>query len=467
MFEGGSDSSDSSSTDNAPEAPPPPSHDSDASWLGSSDSSDDDLIRREQQLQRDQDEFVEGIRADSTSTRVPIVDLSAPAVDYDSVRDRASTIIFTLQNLKTVGDPSLTRSDYHTRLLEDLRLLFGFNEYLLTKLTSLVKTAELLEFLDASDHPRPVVIRANTLRTRRKELERVLNQRGVRLGPVGRWTKLGLVVYDSQVALGSTPEYLAGHYMLQSASSFLPVMALEPRPGTRVLDMCAAPGGKTTHIAQIMKNTGVIIANDINVKRTPALVANLHRLGVVNAIVVNYDGRAFPRAMGGFDAVLLDAPCTGTGVIARDPSVKTSKSAPDVELIVKNQKELILHAYDAVKPSGGRLVYCTCSLLVEENEGVVDYLLKKRPAARVVQPNIDREFDEELAKGIDRYEGLIMHPGVKNARRVYPHRLNMDGFFFAVIDVLQHEVEQGQRTEEKEDPRARKKKKFSKKFGGK
>jgi ribosomal RNA methyltransferase Nop2 len=203
----------------------------------------------------------------------------------------------------------------------------------------------------------------------------------------------------------------------------------------------------------------------------PALVANLHRLGVANAIVVNYDGRAFPQVMGGFDSVLLDAPCTGTGVIARDPSVKISKSAADVELLAKTQKELIVQAYDSVKPSGGRLVYCTCSLLVEENEAVVDYLKKKRPASQIVPPNINKEFDEELTHGIDRYEGLIFHPGVKNARRVYPHRLNMDGFFFAVIEVLPHEVDGLQRPkgtpEGKPDLRAGRKKKFSKRYGGK
>jgi ribosomal RNA methyltransferase Nop2 len=168
--------------------------------------------------------------------------------------------------------------------------------------------------------------------------------------------------------LGSTPEYLAGYYMLQSPSSFLPVMAMNPQPNTRVLDMCAAPGGKTTHIAQLMRNSGILVANDFNKKRTPALIANIHRLGVINTIVVNYDGRAFPKIMGGFDQVLLDAPCTGTGVIARDPSVKTNKSASDLELLTKTQKKLILHAYDSVKATGGILVYCTCSVLIEENE---------------------------------------------------------------------------------------------------
>ena len=113
--------------------------------------------------------------------------------------------------------------------------------------------------------------------------------------------------------------------MLQAASSFLPVIALSPQPNERVLDMASAPGGKATHMAALMQNTGVIFANDVNKARTKGLTANVHRLGCKNVIVSSYDGREFPRVMGGFDRVLLDAPCSGTGVISKDPSVKISK----------------------------------------------------------------------------------------------------------------------------------------------
>lgn len=113
--------------------------------------------------------------------------------------------------------------------------------------------------------------------------------------------------------------------MLQAASSFLPVIALAPQPEERVLDMASAPGGKTTHIAALLQNTGVVFANDANKARTKSLTANVHRLGCKNVVVCSYDGREFPKVMGGFDRVLLDAPCSGTGVISKDTSVKVNK----------------------------------------------------------------------------------------------------------------------------------------------
>ena len=190
--------------------------------------------------------------------------------------------------------------------------------------------------------PRPVTIRTNTLRTRRRDLAQALVNRGVNLEPIGKWTNIGLQVFESSVPIGSlyfalsdlwthlsptgaTPEYLAGHYMLQAASSFLPVIALAPQPNERVLDMASAPGGKATHIPALLQNTGVVFANDSNKARTKSLTANVHRLGCRNVVVCSYDGREFPKVMGGFDRVLLDAPCSGTGVISKDASVKVNK----------------------------------------------------------------------------------------------------------------------------------------------
>jgi ribosomal RNA methyltransferase Nop2 len=215
-------------------------------------------------------------------------------------------------------------------MLKDICAYYGYSEFLADKLLNLFPAREAFAFFEANETPRPIVIRTNTLRTHRRELAQSLINRGVQLEPVGKWSKVGLQIFDTQVPLGATPEYLAGHYILQAASSFLPVMALAPQENERVLDMTAAPGGKTTHIAALMKNTGCIFANDANKDRAKGLIGNIHRLGVRNSIVCHYSALEFPRVMGGFDRVLLDAPCSGTGVIAKDASVKTVRSATTV-----------------------------------------------------------------------------------------------------------------------------------------
>lgn len=157
-------------------------------------------------------------------------------------------------------------------------------------------------------------------------------------------------------------------------------MALDPQENERILDMAAAPGGKTTFISAMMKNTGCVFANDSNKARTKSLIANIHRLGCRNTVVSNYDAREFPKVIGGFDRVLLDAPCSGTGVIAKDSNVKVARKEKDFIQIPHLQRQLLLSAIDSVNAnsrSGGIIVYSTCSVAVEENEAVVNYALKR------------------------------------------------------------------------------------------
>lgn len=250
------------------------------------------------------------------------------------------------------------------------------------------------------------------------------------MDPIGDWTKVGLKVYDSQVPIGATPEYLAGLYMLQSASSFLPVMSLAPQPGERVLDMAAAPGGKTTYLGSLMKNSGVLFANDINPQRLPSLVANIHRMGLRNTIVTCMDGRKLGKHLGKMDRILLDAPCSGLGVISKDPAIKLTKTDADVMKSSHLQKELILQAIDmldAHSSTGGYLVYSTCSISVEENEDVIDYALQRRHV-KVVPSGL--EFG---VAGLTRYREKRYHPSLNLTKRYYPHVHNMDGFYVAKL----------------------------------
>lgn len=242
--------------------------------------------------------------------------------DLGIIQMRLKENIKVLSNFKELRDPTKSRQDYIDEVKSDICQAYDYNADLVELLMDLFPPSECFDFIEANENQRPMTIRTNTLKTKRKDLAKTLIQRGVNLDPIAEWSKVGLKIYDSQVPIGATPEYLAGHYILQSASSFLPVIALAPQPNERILDMAAAPGGKTTYIAQLMKNTGVLVANDLKKDRLKSLNANLHRLGVTNTVVSNYDGRKITSIFTKFDRALLDAPCSGIGVISRDHSIK-------------------------------------------------------------------------------------------------------------------------------------------------
>lgn len=349
------------------------------------------------------------------------------APDLQLLRTRINDTVRVLDDFAKLSEEGRSRAEYTAQLLKDICAYYNYSPYLAEKLFNLFTPREAFAFFEANETPRPVVIRTNTLRTHRRDLAQALINRGVTLEPVGKWSKIGLQVFESAVPLGATPEYLAGHYILQAASSFLPVMALAPQENERVLDMASAPGGKTTHMAALMKNTGVIFANDSNKQRAKGLIGNIHRLGAKNTIVCNYDAREFPKVIGGFDRVLLDAPCSGTGVIAKDPSVKTNKTEKDFLMLPHLQKQLLLAAIDSVdhaSKTGGYVVYSTCSVTVEENEGVVNYVLSKRPNVKLVDTGLT--FGKE---GFTSYMGKRFHTSLKLTRRYYPHSYNVDGFY--------------------------------------
>lgn len=390
------------------------------------------------------DEMQESITHQDIFTFPTAEELANP-VSLQDVQQRIRDVIIVLSDFKRLREKERPRSEYVELLRTDLCMYFSYNTFLMEKLMQIFPLNELLEYLEASEVQRPMTIRTNSLKTRRRDLAQALINRGVNLDPIGKWTKVGLVVYSSQVPMGATPEYLAGHYILQGASSFLPVIALDPKEKERILDMCAAPGGKSSHIAALMKNTGVLFSNDVNRERIKAVIGNFHRLGIVNSVICSYDGRKIPSIIKGFDRVLLDAPCTGTGVVAKDPGVKINKDEVDVQRCCTLQRELLLAAIDSVNArsdTGGVIVYSTCSILPEENEWIVDYALKKRDV-KIVPTGLD--FGEE---GFTNYRQHRFHPSLKLTRRFYPHTHNMDGFFVAKLKKFSNLVIKQDKVEE-------------------
>ncbi|KAK9330019.1 NOL1/NOP2/sun family-domain-containing protein [Lipomyces starkeyi] len=400
---------------------------------GEAEGEEDEFVNSDNDFEQCEEEDVE-INVDSRVTNVlpSGQEVEAPTnvpPDIHISRTRIQEILNVLDDFNKYGEAGRSRSDYVAQLIADIANYYGYTEFLAGKLFELFSPREAIEFFEANEAPRPITIRTNTLKTRRRNLAQALVNRGVNLKPIGNWTKVGLQIFDSQVPIGATPEYLAGHYIIQAASSFLPVIALAPQENERVLDMAAAPGGKTTYISALMKNTGCVFANDANKARTKSLIANIHRLGCTNTVVCNYDAKQFPHVIGGFDRVLLDAPCSGTGVIAKDPSVKTSRNEKDFIDLPFLQKQLLLAAIDSVdanSKSGGYIVYSTCSVTVDENEAVVDYALRKRSDVKLVETGL--EFG---VPGFTSFRGKEFNQKLSLTRRYYPHTYNVDGFFVA------------------------------------
>ncbi len=282
--------------------------------------------------------------------------------------------------------------------------------------------ATSLRLLQTFDLPRPPVLRVNTLKCDRAKLKTLLYREGI-ITEEGSLSPDALRL-KSGVDIGGSALFLEGYFTVQEESSQLAARVLGPEKGQRVLDMCAAPGGKTTHLAQLMENTGTIRASDIYDHKIKLIKENAERLGIQIIDADNKDAlRWGEEAPGQFDAILLDAPCSGLGVLNRRLDSALRKTEADIAALAVVQRALLSSAYRALK-SGGRLVYSTCTLSDAENKDNVTWFLNEYPDMKPVSfaaaiPGLNREEQEQAEKG---------------ALELLPFCHETDGFFLALFE---------------------------------
>ncbi len=289
---------------------------------------------------------------------------------------------------------------------------------------------EFEQFEEACRRPLPTVVRCNTLKVEPEDALSILEGEGFQLAPVPWCSYAARVVSGPLSTLGNTLAHFAGVIYLQEGVSLLPVLALGPQPGETLLDLAAAPGSKTTQAAQEMGDAGAIVANDVSAERLKALAYHLERLGISSVTVTQMDGRRFGRLTpNAFQKVIADCPCSGEGTVRKDSRAVQEPSSRARKRLVETQKALLVSAYKAAVP-GGRILYSTCTLAPEENEGVVSYLLDNYRCT-----TLPIEIPGLVAsRGVEGWEDEEFHPRVVNSLRVYPHQNDTGGFFLALLE---------------------------------
>ena len=252
-------------------------------------------------------------------------------------------------------------------------------------------------------------IRINTLNCSVAEVKKSIESKGWILNQIP-WCPGGFwISHPERKDVGNLLEHHLGKIYVQEAASMIPPLVLNPKEGDILLDMAAAPGSKTTQIGMMMKNKGLIIANDYKGQRLQSLGINIQRSGLTNTIITLMDGNRFHGF--NFDKILLDAPCSGTGTIRKSLKTITIWNPGMITKLAKQQKKLIANAFRNLKP-GGEMVYSTCSLEPEENEGVVSYLLTEYPAeiVPVKLPGL------KTSKVVMEFDGAKYDPKIKKIK---------------------------------------------------
>ena len=322
----------------------------------------------------------------------------------------------------------MTDTKYSEKILE-LAERYNYSPFMIKQIMINYPDEHLVVINAFNRQPRET-IRVNTLKTTPEKLKVLLGKKGFRLKPTQFDYAFHVDSSQTRIGLGNTHEYLQGFYYIQSLASMVPVHLLYPEPGDNILDMCAAPGSKTTQIGQFLNQEGIIIAVDNKESRIKSLSSNVKRMGINNCIIFPYDSsqlRPFLKSTFIPDKILLDAPCTGSGIIRVDPTLKKAKNDLNINRMVRIQKKLLKTAIEILKP-GGLLMYSTCSFHYQENEGVIADALKNNRNIEIIEPNED--FGHP---GFDNIDNKIFGIELLKTRRVYPNRDDLDAFFYCLL----------------------------------
>jgi 16S rRNA (cytosine967-C5)-methyltransferase len=276
---------------------------------------------------------------------------------------------------------------------------------------------EALAFLEASAKTPPTYIRLNTIKGSEEEILQKLREEGVRVEKI-EGLRYAYKVLVTRQPLTRTKSFQEGLFYIQDKASIYAAEVANPKPGMVLLDVCAAPGAKTTYLAQLMQNRGVIYSIDFSKRRMHVWKNEVARMGVSIAEPIIADARNFLPITSEADMVILDPPCTSTGAFAKIPSTKWRLTARSAEKMAEIQWQMLERCAEKLKP-GGTLIYSTCSIMVEENEMLIERFLKWHP-----------EF--KLAK-IEPKIGLPGLRGLTQCQRLYPHTHECNGFFIAKL----------------------------------
>lgn len=276
---------------------------------------------------------------------------------------------------------------------------------------------DAVAFLEGSQHPPPSYIRVNTLAAPEEATVQKLQAESVRLEKVPE-LNYTYKVLSTRKPLNAMPSYAKGEFYVQDKASCFATQAASPKPGDTAFDVCAAPGAKTTYLAQLMNNQGAIYSVDFSAKRMKTWKKETRRMGATIAEPLIADVTASVPLDGEADLLILDPPCTSTGVFAKQPSAKWRLSPNSIKNMSEIQLRMINNCADKVK-SGGTLTYSTCSLTLEENEGVIVAFLQSHPEFHLI--------DVEPKIGLPGLNGLTA------CQRLYPHLHQCNGFFIAKL----------------------------------